>query len=165
MTRPKQFNGEVLIRFSPIVAWKFQINLVGSFSFIVFSIYKMIESQPSTLTAANIWIETWLGKKHSNIWKIERQTNVLLNGIVRSKGKSCKKCILCQFISSKMLYFHVSDHLLCVWHHICTIVLYFENSISNLTFILLWSYNPVCRSFLLNIFWSEWMKKALNKHK
>ena len=82
---------EVLIRFSPIVGWNFQINLVGSFSFIVFSIYKMIESQPSTLTAANIWIETWLGKKHSNIWKIERQTNVLLNGIVRSKGKSCKK--------------------------------------------------------------------------
>ena len=91
LTRPKQFYGEVLIRFSPIVGWNFQINLVGSFSFIVFSIYKMIESQPSTLTAANIWIETWLGKKHSNIWKIERQTNVLLNGIVRSKGKSCKK--------------------------------------------------------------------------
>ena len=62
MTRPKQFNREVLIRFSPIVAWKFQINLVGSFSFIVFSIYKMIENQPSRLTAANIWIETWLGK-------------------------------------------------------------------------------------------------------
>ena len=91
LTQPKQFYGEVLIRFSPIVGWNFQINLVGSFSFIVFSIYKMIESQPSTLTAANIWIETWLGKKHSNIWKIERQTNVLLNGIVRSKGKSCKK--------------------------------------------------------------------------
>ena len=95
LTQPKQFYGEVLIRFSPIVGWNFQINLVGSFSFIVFSIYKMIESQPSTLTAANIWIETWLGKKHSNIWKIERQTNVLLNGIVRSKGKSCKKNAFC----------------------------------------------------------------------
>ena len=82
-----------LIKFSPIVAWKFPINLVGSFSFIVFPIYKMIENQPSTLTAANIWIESWLGKKHSNIWKkIERQTNVLVIGIVHCN--LVEKCIL-----------------------------------------------------------------------
>ena len=152
MTRPKQFEGEVLIRFSPIVGWKFRINLVESFSFIVFSIYKMIESQPSAITAANIWIETWLGKKHSNIW-IERQTNVLVNGIVQTNA----------FYSLKMLYLLVANHLLCVWHHICTIVLYFENSISNLTFILLWSYNPVCRSFLLKYFdLNGWKRLSTN---
>ena len=162
MTRPKQFNGEVLIRFSPIVAWKFQINLVGSFSFIVFSIYKMIENQPSRLTAANIWIETWLGKKHSNIRKIERQTNVLVNGIVHWKSISCKQMHFVSIYSSKMLYLLVANHLLCVWHHICTIVLYFENSISNLTFILLWSIIQFAGVFSSNIL--IWMDEKASQH-
>lgn len=152
MTRPKQFNGEVLIRFSPIVAWKFQINLVGSFSFIVFSIYKMIENQPSRLTAANIWIETWLGKniqtfgrsKDKHMFQ-QMELCTKMSHLLKTNAFSLKTYAL------KILYLLVSSHLLCVWHHICTIVLYFENSISNLTFILLWSIIQFAGVFSSNI--------------
>ena len=48
---------------------KFEISPLESFSSIVFSIYRMIETQPSTLTVANIWIGFWLGKHFFYILK------------------------------------------------------------------------------------------------
>ena len=128
LTQPKQFYGEVLIRFSPIVGWNFQINLVGSFSFIVFSIYKMIESQPSTLTAANIWIETWLGKKHSNIWKIERQTHVSANGIVHQNVTSLEnKCIFSEDLCiGNIVFACIQPFALCLTSYLHNCVVFWK---------------------------------------
>ena len=58
------------------------------------------------------------------------------------------------------IYLQNCTYFFCVWHHICTIVLYFQNSISNLTFILLWSIILFVKVFSRNIL--IWMVESLS---